>query len=184
MTPILAGLLVFFARVLDMTLDTLRMLFVIRGRKALAGGVGSLQAAVFILAIGAVLNGPLNFWMVMGYSIGFGTGIVVGMTIEGKLALGHARVQVYSQQQGLEIAQELRQAGHAATLSWAQGMKGSVDVIECVVSRKHLSAAKDIIQSVDEDAFITVDEIYPMRGHFCQTPGRLFRLKSLGADLG
>ncbi len=96
MTPLLAGLFVFAMRVIDMSLDTLRLLFVMRGRKFLAGGIGVVQATVFILAVSAVLSGPLDPFTVAGYSLGFGAGVVIGMLAEQRLALGHAMLRVYA----------------------------------------------------------------------------------------
>jgi len=60
MEMFLAGVFVFAMRLIDMSLDTIRLLFVIRGRKLLAGLIGAMQATVFILAVSAVLSGPLN----------------------------------------------------------------------------------------------------------------------------
>ena len=74
-SPLAAGLFVFTMRVIDMSLDTLRMLFVMRGRKFLAGGIGVIQATVFILAVSAVLKGPLDPLTVAGYALGFGAGV-------------------------------------------------------------------------------------------------------------
>ena len=170
---ILAGLLVFVLRVLDMSLDTLRMLFVMRGKKALAGGIGSLQAAIYILAIGAALSGPLNFWTVTGYALGFGTGVIVGMYVEEWLAVGYARLQIYTRNFGTEIAKALHDAGHAATLSWAEGMQGPLNVIDCAVARKNLGAVNAIIESVDASAFITLDDVQPVHGHFSPRPGAI-----------
>ena len=64
MEPVLAGLFVFAMRLTDMSLDTLRLLFVMRGRKLLSAGIGAIQATVFILAVSAVLSGPLNVFTV------------------------------------------------------------------------------------------------------------------------
>ncbi len=96
MTPIVAGLMIFGLRVTDMSLDTLRMLFIMRGRKLLAGLIGATQAAVFILAVSAVLSGPLNPYTVIGYAAGFGAGVMLGMVVEEKLALGYTILRVYS----------------------------------------------------------------------------------------
>jgi uncharacterized protein YebE (UPF0316 family) len=85
----LSALLIFFLRVLDMTLDTLRVLFVMRGKKRIAWILGFFQSAIFVLAIGKVLtqlNNPLN---IIGYAAGFATGNVVGMLIEERIAIGH-----------------------------------------------------------------------------------------------
>ena len=167
---ILSGLFVFALRVIDMSMDTLRMLFVMRGKKALAGGIGSLQAAVYILAIGAALSGPLNFWTVTGYALGFGTGVIVGMLAEEWLAVGYARLQIYSRSSGPEIAKALHQAGHAATLSLAEGMQGPLNVIDCAVMRKNLREVNAIIEAVDQSAFITLDDVQPVHGHFSPRP--------------
>ena len=93
MESILAGLFVFAMRVADMSLDTLRLLFMMRGRKALAGLIGAAQAAVFILAVSQVLKGELNFWTVLGYAAGFGAGVVLGMLAEERLAIGAQAVR-------------------------------------------------------------------------------------------
>jgi uncharacterized protein YebE (UPF0316 family) len=60
MEAVLARLFIFLMRLTDMSLDTLRLLFVMRGRKLLSGIIGAIQATVFILAVSAVLSGPLN----------------------------------------------------------------------------------------------------------------------------
>ena len=168
MSPLLAGLFVFLMRVIDMSLDTLRLLFMMRGRKLLAGAIGALQAAVFILAVSAVLRGPLNFWTVLGYAGGFGAGVVLGMVAEERLAIGFSMVRVYSPaERGAAIAHALRESGHAATEFTAQGKDGVVSVVNCAVARKDVNAVRDIIFTTDAHAFVTVDEVRPMqRGHF------------------
>ena len=107
MTPILGALLVFVMRVTDMSLDTLRMLFTVRGRKWIAAGIGVVQATVFIVAVSQVLKGPLTVGNVLGYAFGFGTGVVLGMFVEERLAIGYTMVRIYSPQCGGEIAAAL-----------------------------------------------------------------------------
>src|SRR5512147_6704 len=120
-TPLVAGLFVFTMRVIDMSLDTLRLLFVMRGRKLLAGGIGVIQATVFILAVSAVLKGPLDPLTVAGYALGFGAGVIIGMLAEQRLALGHAMLRVYAPASGAAIADGLRTAGFAVTEFRAHG---------------------------------------------------------------
>ncbi len=167
MELVLAGLFVFVMRVADMSLDTLRLLFMVRGRKLLAGLIGATQAAVFILAVSAVLSGPLNFWTVLGYSLGFGAGVVLGMFAEERLAIGYAMLRIYSHTQGKAIAQALRGAGHAATEIMARGREGEITVVNSVVSRKDVPAVRAVITGVDGDAFVTIDEARPLQhGYF------------------
>src|SRR5512141_525775 len=133
MEMVLAGLFVFAMRLTDMSLDTLRLLFMMRGRKLLTGLIGAIQATVFILAVSAVLRGPLNFWTVLGYALGFGAGVIVGMVAEERLALGHAMLRIYSPDQGSAVAQALRLAGHAATEIMGRGKEGKITIVNCVV---------------------------------------------------
>ena len=167
MTAVLAGLFVFAMRVTDMSLDTLRMLFVMRGQRLLAGALGSVQAAVFILAVGTALRGPLNVWTVTGYAAGFGVGVVLGMIVEERLAFGYAMFRVYSATSGAAIARALRDAGHAVTDFVAHGRDGRITVVNSVVARKDAPAVRAIIDGIDPQAFVTVDDVRRLRrGYF------------------
>ncbi len=167
MAPLLAGLFVFTMRVIDMSLDTLRLLFVMRGRKLLAGGIGVIQATVFILAVSTVLRGPLDPLTVAGYALGFGTGVIIGMLAEQRLALGYSMLRVYSPASGSVIAEGLRAASFAVTEFIAHGRDGEITVINSAIARRDIARAQDIIRQIDPGAFITVDEIQPLqRGYF------------------
>ncbi len=167
MEMVLAGVFVFAMRVTDMSLDTLRLLFMMRGRKLLAGIIGAIQATVFILAVSAVLQGPLNFWTVLGYALGFGAGVIVGMLAEERMAIGYAMLRVYSPSSGKKIAEALRAAGHAATEILGHGREGNITVVNCIVARRDVSSVRSVIDSVDSTAFITIDEARPLqRGYF------------------
>lgn len=167
MEPLLAGLFVFFMRLTDMSLDTLRLLFVMRGRKLLAGVIGATQAAVFILAVSAVLSGPLNAFTVTGYALGFGAGVILGMFVEERLAIGYAMLRVFSSASGRAIAEALRAAGHAATEIQARGKEGQMIVVNCVISRRDISTVQTIIDKVDASAFVTIDQAQSLqRGYF------------------
>ena len=106
---------IFALRVSDMSCDTLRMLFVVRGRKVVAWGLGFVQSVIFVIAITSVLqhlDNPLN---VIGYAAGFATGNVVGMLIEERLAIGHVKVSIVTQRLGTALSQVLRDSGFGVT---------------------------------------------------------------------
>ena len=167
MEGLLAGLFIFAMRVADMSLDTLRMLFVMRGRKLLAGAIGAVQAAVFILAVSSVLRGELTAIKVIGYAGGFGAGIILGMLAEERLAIGFAMFRIYSPARGAAIAAALREHGHAATEIMAQGKDGAVTIVNCAVTRKLIPTVRALIDKVDPQAFVTVDEVRPLaHGYF------------------
>jgi uncharacterized protein YebE (UPF0316 family) len=167
MDAIVGALLIFFMRVIDMSLDTVRLIMTVRGRKLLAGGIGVAQALVFILAVSAVLKGPLTVGNVLGYSLGFGAGVMLGIFFEERLAIGHSMFRIYSPAYGHEIAEALRAAGHAATEFPAIGRDGTLVVVNCAVSRRNASQVRAAVEGVDPGAFVTVDEVRPMqRGYF------------------
>lgn len=167
MDALLGGLLVFGMRVIDMSLDTLRMLFMMRGNKLLAGLIGATQALVFILAVSAVLRGPLNVWTVAGYALGFGAGVILGMVADERLAIGYGIFRVYSPTAGPAIAAQLRAAGHACTEFTAQGKDGVVTVVNCIVERKQVPRVRALIEAADPGAFVTLEESRPLqRGYF------------------
>lgn len=164
---ILAGLFVFAMRVADMSLDTLRMLFMMRGKKLYAGLIGATQATVFILAVSQVLSGPLNFWTVLGYALGFGVGVVLGMMADERLAIGYSVFRIYSPTNGAALANALREAGHAATEFTAQGKDGVIMMITCIVERKQVPRVRDLLNKVDSTAFVTLEDSRPLQhGYF------------------
>ncbi len=167
MTPILGALLVFVMRVTDMSLDTLRMLFTVRGRKWIAGGIGVVQATVFIVAVSQVLKGPLTLGNVLGYAFGFGAGVVLGIFVEERLAIGYTMYRIYSPQSGSEIARVMRDAGYAVTEIMALGRDGEYPVINCAVVRRDAQMIQSLIDKIDPHAFITVDPVQPLQhGYF------------------
>lgn len=162
----LSALLIFFLRVLDMTLDTLRVLFVMRGKKRIAWILGFFQSAIFVLAIGKVLtqlNNPLN---IIGYAAGFATGNVVGMLIEERIAIGHVLINIISPRRGSAIVNHLRQNGYAVTELSARGKDGMVSMINCSVLRKQVDPVRELVNEIDPEAFITAEDVRPVRRGF------------------
>jgi uncharacterized protein YebE (UPF0316 family) len=158
--------LIFLLRVSDMTLDTLRVLVVMRGRKAIAWVLGFFQAAIFVLAISSVLKDVNNIVYVFGYAAGFATGNVIGMLIEERLAIGHTHLRIVSSRRGSAIADQLREAGYAVTEVAGRGKDGMVTVLNCSVLRKNVDRVRKLINSVDADAFITAEDVRPVRRGF------------------
>jgi uncharacterized protein YebE (UPF0316 family) len=166
MPPFFVTFVIFTLRVTDMTLDTLRVLFVIRGRKPLAWVLGFFQSSLWVIAITTVLGNLDNMWNIVGYAGGFATGNVVGMLIEERLAIGHSHMRIISSRRGTAIAEAVRQAGYAATEIAGRGKDGTVAVISCSVARKDINSLKSQVYNIDSEAFITVEEIRPLHRGF------------------
>jgi len=165
--PLVSALLIFGLRITDMTLDTLRTLFMVRGRKAISWVLGFIQSAVFVLAITSVLANLDNPWNIVGYAAGFATGVVAGMWIEERLALGHTHLRIISSRRGSAVAAHLRKAGYAVTEIPARGRDGTVSLLSLSVLRKDVSRVENAVLEVDEGAFITAEDVRPRwRGYW------------------
>jgi len=162
----LTALMIFGLRVIDMTLDTLRILVVMRGQKKTAWILGFFQAAVFVVAIGSVLSNLDNPLNVIGYAAGFATGNVIGMFIEEKLAIGHTMISVVSSRRGTAIVEKLRENGYAVTEIAARGKDGMVTLLNVNVLRKNVGAVRQLVNDTDAEAFITAEDIRPIRRGF------------------
>lgn len=167
MDPLLqSALIIFTLRVVDIALATIRMLMVIRGRKALAWIIGFAQAIVFVAALQAVLSDLDNLLNILGYAAGFATGNVVGMLIEERLALGHTHMRIISSGRGPEVAEHLRGAGFAVTEIPGRGKDGTVSLLNCSVRRKRVLEVRHLVEQVDQDAMVTAEDIHPVRRGF------------------
>jgi uncharacterized protein YebE (UPF0316 family) len=162
----LGALGIFALRVSDMTCDTLRMLFVVRGRKGIAWGLGFVQSVIFVIAITSVLkhlDNPLN---IIGYAGGFATGNVVGMLIEERLAIGHIKISIVTQRLGSALSQILRDAGFGVTEIPARGRDGMVSMLSVSVLRKDVSKVEEIVHATDAEAFVISEDVRPLRHGF------------------
>lgn len=159
----LNALLIFGLRITDMSLDTLRLLFVVRGRRKIAWVLGFCQSAVFVIAITRVLSDLDNPLVVLGYAAGFATGNVLGITVEQRLAVGHIQLQIVSRRRGAAVARALRASGYGVTEISARGRDGTVKLLSASVLRRDASRARQIVHKVDEDAFITSEDVRPVR---------------------
>ncbi len=162
----LGALGIFALRVTDMTFDTLRMLFVVRGRKGIAWGLGFMQSVIFVIAITSVLSNLDNPLNILGYAAGFATGNVVGMWIEERLAIGYVQLSVISPRRGAAAARALRQAGFAVTEIPARGRDGMVSLLSCSLQRKDVAKAEQVVLEADPEAFVTAEEVRPLRRGF------------------
>lgn len=158
--------IIFGLRVIEMTLDTVRVLLVFRGRKGIAWFVGFFQSLLFVLAITTVLTNLDNILTAAGYAGGFATGNVLGMYLEEVLAIGHTHLRIISPGRGPAIAETLRTSGFAVTEISGRGKDGMVTLINASVLRKHVRQVERIAIDLDPDVFITAEDLRPLRRGF------------------
>ena len=162
----LAGLAIFILRVVDMSLATTRLLMLVNGRKLWAWILGFFQALIFITVVRSVLLNIGDWGRVLGYTAGFATGLVVGMMIESRLALGYTRLRIISPSLGIGIAEALRKHGFGLTEIPARGKDGMVTIIDCNVRRRRTDEVIEIIDGIDAGAFITAESVRSVQRGF------------------
>ena len=166
----LGALVMFSARLVGMSLDTLRVLFVVRGQRLATWIFGFLQAAIYAVILGKVLSQLTNPLLIFAYGAGFATGNVLGMLIENRMGKGFLRVNIISPCLSPSLAEALRENGFAITEVPARGKDSQVGLLIACMPRSDLPIARDIIESVDPTAFITSEAIRPLYHGYWPAP--------------
>ena len=162
-TWVILPLVVFLARLADVTLGTIRIIFVARGRKYLAPLLGFLEVFIWITVVSQIVRGAQSIVAYLAYAAGFAVGNYIGMLVEEKLAIGTLVIRVILPKDGASLVNCLRTEGYGATYVDGQGANGPVMLIYTVVMRKELSRVVDLIQECHPKAFFTVEELRSMQ---------------------
>jgi len=167
-TWILLPLLIFFARVCDVSLGTIRIIFVSKGIKYLAPIVGFFEILIWLLAIGQIMQNLNNVFYNIFYAGGFATGNYVGILLEEKLSIGTVGIRVITKRGAEKLIKVLKNAKFGITVVDAEGSKGSVKIIFTVVKRQNIRKVINIVKQYNPKAFYSIedirfvsDELYP-----------------------
>lgn len=166
MEALFSYLFIFGARIVDVSLATIRMLMVVQGRRIQAAFIGFFEVIIYIVALGKVVNGFDNPFNLLAYALGFACGNFVGSYIEEKIALGNLTAQVILHGSGKEIIDELRDNGFGVTVIEGQGKEGPRSMLNIILKRRDLNKLNCILDSFDKDAFITVSTTKHISGGY------------------
>ena len=167
---LLGYLFIFFARVIDVSLSTFRTLMVVQGRRVPAAIIGFFEVSIYITALGKVVNSLDNPLNLLFYGLGFACGNYVGITIEGKIALGNLAAQIILKtSDNKELIEILRGNKFGVTVIEGQGLEGTKEILNVAINRKDLNNLKKIVYEYDNNAFITVNNINPISGGYFAT---------------
>jgi uncharacterized protein YebE (UPF0316 family) len=152
-------LLIFLARICDVSIGTMRIIFVSKGKKYIAPFLGFFEVLIWIVAISKIMQNLDNYVNYIAYAAGFATGNFVGMLIEERLAVGVQMIRVITPMGGLDLVQTLNAKGFGATCVEASGAKDKVHLIYTIVQRNDLKNALEIINSFNPKAFYSIEDI-------------------------
>ncbi len=156
---VILPLLIFLARICDVSIGTVRIIFVSRGKKLLAPLLGFFEVSIWLLAISQIMQNLNNIACFFAYALGFATGNFIGIMIEDKLALGMLIIRIFLVGDETGMKDRLYDAGFGVTRIDAHGKKGNVELLYMVIKRRDLDRAVCIIEQCQANAFYSVEEV-------------------------
>lgn len=167
--------MIFCLRIIDVSLGTLRIGFLVRGESRLAGLFSFFESLIWLLAASQVLtnlDSPLKF---IAYAGGYATGTMVGVKIERWLAIGESLMRVVAPVDSPSAEEALRAAGFFVTVLNARGRDGDVRVLFSVMPRKRIPEVMKMIEEINPQAFVTFESTAPTRKTLGIAPARVVK---------
>jgi uncharacterized protein YebE (UPF0316 family) len=164
--------LIMMARVVDVSLDTIRVIMVAKGYRNLAPFIGFFQSLIWLITITRIMANLDNWFTYLGYALGFGVGTYVGMILEGKLALGYELIRVITKKGAEDLINGLREKGYGVTTVPGEGRDGEVGVLYIIIKRKVLRDVIGLIQKFNPKAFYTIEDMRFVSNYALLSPSR------------
>jgi len=154
LNTLVTGLIIFAARIADVSLGTVRVIVTVQGRSVIAFFLGICELLIWIAVVSTVIQ-KINAQPLLAlfYAFGYATGNVVGINLERKLALGFIILRVITRSAGKSLADRIRAKGQPVTVFRGEGMRGPVDELYIACRRRELKRLLGIVKAEDPDAF-------------------------------
>lgn len=152
-------MLIFFARTCDVTLGTLRNIFLSKNIKYIVPVLGFFEVLIWLLAISQIMKNLHNVACYLGWAFGYSMGIYVGIKIEERLALGLQVIRVITNQDCHELISAFKQEKMGVTIIDGQGAQGPVKILFTIIKRKDKTYAVELINRYNPKAFYSVEDI-------------------------
>jgi uncharacterized protein YebE (UPF0316 family) len=152
--------MIFLARILDVSLGTIRIIFIARNLRYIAPLIGFIEVMIWLLAVRQIMQGEhINLACFIAYSAGFASGTYVGMYLENLLSIGRVLIRVIIKGDSGELEKNLRSAGFGLTSIDAQGTTGPVKMVFSIVERHDTHRIISLIERFDPNAFYTIEDV-------------------------
>lgn len=156
---VLLPLLIFFARVCDVSLGTIRIIFVSKGIKYLAPLVGFFEILIWLMAISQIMQNLSNVYYYLFYAGGFAIGNFVGILIEEKLSIGNVAVRIITRKDASKLIEWLKNKKYGITVVDGEGPKGSVKLIFTIVNRQNIQNVINTVKKYNPKSFYSIEDI-------------------------
>jgi uncharacterized protein YebE (UPF0316 family) len=156
---LLLGIVIFVARVTDVTMGTMRTISIVQGRTKFAFLLGFIEVSMWLVVISAVIHRIVEK-PILGafYALGFSTGNVAGILLERRMAFGHMVLRIITPRAGRMMAEKVRVAGFGVTTFQGEGISGPVTMLYVVCRRRDLPKVIQIARSIEPDAFYITEQ--------------------------
>ncbi len=156
----LTGIIIFFARIVDVSVGTIRLLAIVSGRTFLAFILGFIEISLWLVIIAKVLNEiPQKPLLGIFFAFGFSAGSVVGIILDKRIAIGHVVVKVFTRCDGREIAERIRQTGFLVTTFHGEGEMGEVTELYIVCKKRELKKVVLLVKSLEPEVFYLTEPV-------------------------
>jgi uncharacterized protein YebE (UPF0316 family) len=156
---VLLPFLIFFARILDVSINTVRIIYVLGGRKLTSTLLGFFESFIWLMAIRQIFEHLDNWMCYVAYPAGFAAGIFVGMIIEEKIAYGKVIVRIITRKEIQPLLQYLNKKYHRYTYVKAEGPDGLENLVFTVLERERLEHLLLTLKEILPTAFYTVEKV-------------------------
>jgi uncharacterized protein YebE (UPF0316 family) len=158
-TLVVVPLLIFFARILDVSLGTIRLIFISKGERLLSAGIGFFEVIVWLLAITRIIDNLTNVYAYIAYGAGFAVGTYVGITLENRILVGKVMVRLTTEKDSHFLVEELRKKRYTFTCVGVDGPDGKVNSLHVIIHKKDLKKLIDYLNAYDDNAFYSVEDV-------------------------
>lgn len=158
--------IIFVINVVYVSFFTIRMILTLKGRRYAAACISTIEIVIYVVGLGLVLDNLDQIQNLIAYALGYGIGVIVGMKIEEKLALGYITVNVISTEHKQNFPKQLRDKGYGVTEWMANGLEGARLSMQILTPRKYELKLYQTIKEIDPKAFIIAYEPKTIYGGF------------------
>lgn len=155
--PLYIPLLIFVARLADVTLGTVRAILMVAGYKWASAALGFIELMIWGLGVAGLIAYLSNPWALISYAGGFAAGTLAGLWVEDRIALGFRTVQIVTSRRDAPLAGALRQRGFRATSIEGHGRDGPVEIVLLVIPRRKLGELRELIAEVAPQSFVSTE---------------------------
>jgi uncharacterized protein YebE (UPF0316 family) len=156
---IILPLLICLSRLGDVTLATLRHIFVSKGYKKIVPVLGFFEVLIWLIAIRQVFGNLNNIACFLAWAAGFALGTYCGMLIEEKLALGMQIIRIITDKDPTDMIGQFRSLKQGVTVVDGKGSQGPVKLVFTVVNRVHKKQIIEIIHAHNPNAFYSIEDV-------------------------